>query len=58
MEKITITKEQFERLLGAGIIHFYDHSIYLIHWQTYFAKVALFLDSRNDEKRLVQLIVE
>lgn len=57
MEKIQLTKDQYEELLGTGKITFCGHTIYLIYWQTYYSKVALFVDTRNDEKRIVELKV-
>lgn len=57
MEKIQITKDEYEQLLGTGKILFCGHTIYLIYWQTYYSQVALFVDARNDEKRIVELKV-
>jgi len=58
MEKIPLTQDQYERLLGSGTVHFYDHTIYSIHWQTYFAKIAMFQDARDGEKRLVEITIK
>ena len=62
MREVHITQTQFDELCCCGKLHFVNHDVYSINWQTYYKKVAVSIPvSRINDKEsyeVIRLVVE
>ena len=58
MANIKLTTEQFNQLCCMGSVHFNEYYLCSINTLTYLQKIAVMVTIRNNEKSLVQVVVE